>query len=202
MITAVRLQQRNPKRGFNMRSYVSANSQSRYRSGDGVTPSPWKVIEDPMELAELAGYPQFERKDFDTLAELEEFVQVEMEQGARLGFPPVRAAIEVPRKKVRPPRDLRPVVLDEEPDPDPGEEPGPTEEPEPDQAEPETFEPPEPKLEPEPEPEPDEEWDADNGPDPEDEPKTEQPPPKKRWTPPKKKSQKKGGGGSKKKKKK
>lgn len=116
MITAVRLQVFNPKLGHRMRSYVSANSATRYRAGTILVPSAWRIVDDPMELAELADYPQFQRKDFDSLAELQEFVQTEMEQGARLGLPPVRAAIEgLKPKQMRPAakRDITPIILDE-----------------------------------------------------------------------------------------
>lgn len=94
MITAVRLLPRNPKRGHKLRTYVSATSRIRYKAGEGSNPSPWRIVSDPNELKEVQQNIQFETKNFKTVEELENYVQVEMEDGARLGKPPIRAQIE------------------------------------------------------------------------------------------------------------
>jgi len=93
MITAVRLLPRDEKKGHGMLTYFSANSRTKYTAGDGVNPSPFRVIRSQGEIAELEKFPQFEILEFDSMDQLHEYVQQEMEERARLGQPAIRAAI-------------------------------------------------------------------------------------------------------------
>lgn len=114
MITAVRLQKCNPKKGFMLRTYVSANSETRYNSGEGDIPSGWRIVSDQDEIAELKERLQFEFKVVDDMGALRELVQLEMEAEARIGGAPVRAAIHEPKESgVAKKRDLSPISLDE-----------------------------------------------------------------------------------------
>jgi len=92
-ITAVRLRERDKRKGYLMKTYFSANSRSKYTAGEGANPSPFRVVNSPAEIEELRGFPQFEILEFNDLKELEEFTQQEMEERARMGLSAVRAAI-------------------------------------------------------------------------------------------------------------
>lgn len=102
---AVRLRARNPQQGHLMRTYVSHTLTNRYTAGEGVNPSPWRVISDEAELEELRAIPQFELKEFKEMGDLTELVQSEMEERARVGYPAIRANIDAP-KETGPKRDL------------------------------------------------------------------------------------------------
>lgn len=92
-LTAVRLRPYAPDRGHRMRTYTSSSLQL-YRAGDATVPSSWRVVADAREVAELREIPQFEVLPFASLEALAAHVQVEMEQRARQGLPPIRAYIE------------------------------------------------------------------------------------------------------------
>ncbi len=92
-ITAVRLKPIDRTRNFGMRSYVSANSRTKYTSGSDQSPSPFRVINNDAEAVELSAIPQFELLEFDDMDHLREVVQAEMESRARVGLPAVRASV-------------------------------------------------------------------------------------------------------------
>jgi len=92
MITATRLKERDLKKGYGLRSYVSASGQ-RYALGFPGTPAPWKILDNAEEENELREIDQFEIRSFDSVEELEELVLKEMEALARIGGSGVRAQI-------------------------------------------------------------------------------------------------------------
>ena len=108
MITAVRLRERDKRKGYNMRVFISATSRTKYTAGEGGNPSPFRVVRDHRELEELDRFPQFEILEFEGMEHIQQFVQQEMEERARVGLPPVRAAIlggatrRIEAKAVRP----------------------------------------------------------------------------------------------------
>ncbi len=97
-ITAVRLQDRDMRKGFGLRTYTSAATSTRYGVGQHGTPPPIRVIKHKGEIAELRAIEQFEIMSFPTMAALNEKVQNEMEIRARKGGSSARAEIlgEVP----------------------------------------------------------------------------------------------------------
>ena len=97
MITAVRLRDRNPKLKHMMRTYASVSGKV-YKAGDGYLPPAWRVLSDEKEIRELSEILQFEIRRFDSIEELQLYIQEEMEAGARLGKPAVRAQIEGTRQ--------------------------------------------------------------------------------------------------------
>jgi hypothetical protein len=107
MFFAVRLLRYNPKKGHKMRTYVSATSGSRYKAGEWMTPSTWRVVKLANELEELNAIPQFEIRKFETLKDLQKVVQLEMEELARRGFPAVGAHIDL--KTVKKAKERAPV---------------------------------------------------------------------------------------------
>lgn len=92
-LTAVRLRPVDKRKNWGMRTYVSANSRTKYTSGDEAHPSPFRVVTSQKEIAELQSFDQFEVLEFDDMEHLKEFIQQEMEQRARVGLPAVRAAV-------------------------------------------------------------------------------------------------------------
>jgi hypothetical protein len=108
MITAVRLKERNKRKNHLMRVYFSAASRSKYTAGENGHPSPFRIVKNQAEISELSQFSQFEILKFDDMAHLQAFIQQEMEERARLGFPAVRAAVmgdsgsDVIMKKVTP----------------------------------------------------------------------------------------------------
>jgi hypothetical protein len=102
-VNAVRLRPLNKKLGHKMASYVSYVLGIRYKAGTTTLPSSWRIVNNQSELAELRSIPQFEHRTFGDVDELEKLIQDEMETGARLGMPAVRAKIEdeEPEKPVR-----------------------------------------------------------------------------------------------------
>lgn len=92
MITAARLRDYNPRQGNKMRSYTSARG-NKYMAGTGIVPGAWRVVRNTDEIAELSEIPQFQIRQFETMEDLEAQVQEDMEDGVRVGKPPVRAAI-------------------------------------------------------------------------------------------------------------
>ena len=93
MITAARLKPVDKRREFRMRTYVSAATRTRYTGGDSRNPSPFRIVEDREEIRELLEIPQFEVLEFNDLAHLQEYIQQEMENRARMGLPAVRAQV-------------------------------------------------------------------------------------------------------------
>lgn len=92
-IMAARLKPVDKRRNFLMRTYVSANSRTRYEGGTEFSPSQFRIVEDPSEIRELQEFQQFEILEFDDKDHLREYIQQEMEQRARLGLPAVRAQV-------------------------------------------------------------------------------------------------------------
>jgi len=92
MITAARLKAYNPRMGSRMRSYTSARG-NRYVAGDGVVPSPWRLVKNQAEIAEITAMPQFEIRQFEDQAHFEAHIINEMEADVRLGRPAVRASV-------------------------------------------------------------------------------------------------------------
>lgn len=93
MITAVRLLPRNEKKSYLMLTYLSANGRKKYLAGNDNNPSSFRIIKDRREIAELEEFPQFEILEFDSVEQLHEYAQQEMEERSRKGLPAVRAAI-------------------------------------------------------------------------------------------------------------
>jgi hypothetical protein len=89
---AVRLREPSRVRGFFMRSYTSA-SGSKYTAGTEASPSPLRMVSDPLELAELREIPQFEILTAPNEQALRDRLQSEMESRARVGGTAVRASI-------------------------------------------------------------------------------------------------------------
>lgn len=92
-IMAVRLRPIDKKRNYHMATFVSATSRTKYTSGTERNPSPFRILAEPREAVELREIPQFEIMEFEDMADLQEHIQQEMEQRARMGLPAVRAQV-------------------------------------------------------------------------------------------------------------
>lgn len=91
MITAVRLRPYARKGANRMRTYTSVSGK-KYEAGfAGGDPSPIYAIDSTAELREFEAIAQFQIMHFDSVEELHEFVQHEMEIIARRGGHAVRA---------------------------------------------------------------------------------------------------------------
>jgi hypothetical protein len=94
MINAVRLRPADSRKGFELSSYVSAATCTRYTAGSANIPATIHVVSNPAELAELSEIPQFQILTVKDEADLKALVQREMEERARGGFPAVHAYVE------------------------------------------------------------------------------------------------------------
>ncbi len=104
MITVVRLKPKDKRKNCLMRTYTSAHSRTKYTAGDEINPSAFRIVKSQEEIKELQRFPQFEILQLDSMDQLKEHVQQEMEERARVGLPAVRAPIiATPAKdRVRP----------------------------------------------------------------------------------------------------
>lgn len=92
MITAARLRAYNPNRGQKIRTYTSGRG-NKYEAGNGVVPSTWRIVNNSVEIAELSEEPQFQIMQFQDMDDFDIYIQDEMENEARMGRPPIRAAV-------------------------------------------------------------------------------------------------------------
>jgi hypothetical protein len=114
------------KKGNLMRSYTTAKG-TKFIAGDGHSPSPIRILKNSSEVAALRQEPQFEILELDSIEELHELVQTEMEERVYEGRAPVRAKIEGVKpeaaKKAAIDKITKPGVDDDENDEDAGPSP-------------------------------------------------------------------------------
>ncbi|MCK9629911.1 MAG: hypothetical protein M0R37_15145 [Bacteroidales bacterium] len=94
MINAVRLRPADTRKGFELSTYVSAATCSRYTAGTPNMPATLHVVDNAAELAELSEIPQFQIVTVKDMEALKSMVQREMEDRARSGLPAVHAYVQ------------------------------------------------------------------------------------------------------------